>query len=116
MSWQSGWLFYTWIIPAGIAFAQHQAPQEVEEIADGRILTGRQAHKAGLIDHLGNLDLAVDRASALAGIEGEPNLVSIQLRKGFLQKLFGPFSRLGQKAAIGESLSGIPLWILPTHP
>jgi protease-4 len=99
-----------------IAAARQKASQEIEEIADGRILTGRQAHKAGLIDHLGDLDLAVDRASSLAGIEGEPNLVSIQIRKGLLQKLFGPFSRLGQKSAIGESLSGIPLWILPTHP
>jgi protease-4 len=97
-----------------IATARNRTPEDIEQIADGRIMTGRQALKAGLIDNLGDLDLAVKRAASLAGIDGEPKVIYIQPRKGFLQRLFGPFSGFGQRAAIAETLSGIPLWILPT--
>jgi protease-4 len=37
-------------------------------VAQGRVWTGRQAHGVGLVDTLGGLDLAVDRAASLAGI------------------------------------------------
>nr|WP_246325345.1 signal peptide peptidase SppA [Dissulfurirhabdus thermomarina] len=47
----------------------------VEPLADGRILSGRQARDAGLLDELGNFSLAVQRAAELARIEGEPTLV-----------------------------------------
>lgn len=40
--------------------------------ADGRIFTGRQALKLGLIDGIGTLDDARDAAAAAAGISGEP--------------------------------------------
>jgi len=49
--------------------------QEIEDIADARIFTGRQALKAGLVDDLGNLDYAIDAAADLAGIEGKPDVV-----------------------------------------
>src|SRR3984957_15500193 len=43
--------------------------------ADGRILTGDQALKLGLIDEIGDFQAAVDRAQKIAGIEGKANLV-----------------------------------------
>jgi len=42
---------------------------EVLRLADGRILTGRQALKAGLVDSLGNLHDAIELAAELAGVE-----------------------------------------------
>ncbi len=47
----------------------------VEPIADGRLLTGSQALKLGLVDKLGNFQDAVELAGTLAGISGEPELV-----------------------------------------
>ncbi|MEW6295479.1 MAG: signal peptide peptidase SppA [Candidatus Diapherotrites archaeon] len=44
------------------------------EVADGRILSGAQAKKAGLIDALGTRDKAILKAGELAGIKGEPSL------------------------------------------
>ncbi len=44
----------------------------VESLADGRVLSGRQALDAGLIDRLGTLDEAIAVAGRLAGIRGEP--------------------------------------------
>jgi len=48
--------------------------EEVEALADGRVLSGRQALEAGLIDRLGTLNDAVALAGRLAGIEGEPRV------------------------------------------
>lgn len=45
--------------------------EEIRSIADGRILTGDQAKKLGLIDRIGNYDDAVQWAGRLGGIQGE---------------------------------------------
>src|SRR5205814_1784764 len=45
--------------------------------ADGRILSGKEAHELGLVDELGNFDVAVKRARKLAKIENA-NLVQYQ--------------------------------------
>jgi protease IV len=47
------------------------------DFADGRILSGKEAKAIGLVDELGNLDVAVNRAKNLAGIS-EARLVSYQ--------------------------------------
>jgi protease-4 len=61
-----------------------------EEIADGRILSGRQAYDAGLVDELGNFETAVDRAKALAGIASANVVRYIQpFDLGNLFRLFG---------------------------
>jgi len=49
--------------------------EAVKRIADGRILTGRQALKLGLVDRLGSFRDAVQLAGKLAGIRGEPVVV-----------------------------------------
>lgn len=49
---------------------------DIKKIADGRIFTGEQALKAGLVDELGNLEDAVKTAAKLSGIKGEPVVVS----------------------------------------
>jgi protease-4 len=41
---------------------------EVEPHCRGRVWTGRQAHARGLVDRLGDLDQAVERAAELAGL------------------------------------------------
>ncbi|NPV26728.1 MAG: signal peptide peptidase SppA [Firmicutes bacterium] len=46
--------------------------EQVIQLADGRIFTGRQARELGLVDELGNYYDAVRLAGQLAGIAGEP--------------------------------------------
>ena len=60
--------------------------EKIHKIADGRILTGKQAKELGLIDEFGNLNDAVDLAAELAEIE-KPNVVELQ-KKTFLEELF----------------------------
>jgi protease-4 len=59
-----------------VAEGRSMLPDDVKKIADGRIFTGEQALKAGLIDELGNLEDAIKTAAKLAGIKGEPTVVS----------------------------------------
>lgn len=57
---------------------------DVKDIADGRIFSGAQAQKAGLVDKLGNLEDAIELASNLAGIEGKPHVVYARRSKNSL--------------------------------
>ncbi|HPL64521.1 MAG: signal peptide peptidase SppA [Syntrophales bacterium] len=56
--------------------ANRKIPKEkMKEYADGRIFTGRQALKLGLVDSLGDLESAVRTVAELAGIKGKPDIV-----------------------------------------
>lgn len=58
-----------------VAEGRKMPESEVLKIADGRIITGEQALGLKLIDGLGNMEDAIDKAAELAGIEGEPNVI-----------------------------------------
>lgn len=58
----------------------------IHAVAQGRIWTGRQAFEHGLVDHLGGLDLAVERAQRLASLEPH---------RGRLRHVRFPTPRLG---------------------
>ncbi|MBZ0159644.1 signal peptide peptidase SppA [Candidatus Methylomirabilis sp.] len=58
--------------------------KQVEVIADGRIFSGREAQSLGLVDQLGNLQDAIERAGALAGIPGKPTVIQERKRGPFL--------------------------------
>lgn len=59
-----------------VVVLERKLPRDkVLEIADGRILSGEQALNLKLIDELGNMEDAIERAAEMAGIEGEPKLV-----------------------------------------
>ena len=58
-----------------VADGRHMDEQAVRAIADGRVFSGRMALTLGLVDGLGNLDVAIKRAAGLAGIDGEPKVV-----------------------------------------
>jgi len=48
---------------------------KVVQIADGRILTGEQAKQLGLVDEIGDLQDAIDKAARMVGITGKPNVI-----------------------------------------
>jgi protease-4 len=63
---------------------------DVKKIADGRVFTGEQALKAGLIDELGSLEDAVQTAAKLSGIKGEPVVISKKERFSLINLLRSP--------------------------
>ncbi len=73
---------------AAVAEGRNLAPDKVRAIADGRILSGRQALDLGLVDELGNFRDAVALAGKLGGIEGDPEVVYAgRERPGLLAEL-----------------------------
>jgi protease-4 len=57
-------------------------------LADGRIYTGRQAHDLGLVDSLGGLEDAIDRAAELAGLD-EPNVITYREPRSIAEWMTG---------------------------
>jgi protease-4 len=80
------------------ALANADAQSKLRSIADGRILSGRQAQEYGLVDTLGNLQDAIDRAGKLAGIVGKPHVVQPKRRFSIFDLMSGKFGALINQA------------------
>ena len=74
---------------SAVAEGRKMVRDDVIKIADGRIFTGEQALEVGLVDEMGNLEAAVKSAGKLAGIKGEPILVTKKERFSLLDLLRG---------------------------
>jgi protease-4 len=108
-----------------VAIARKKPRDEIDRIADGRILTGRQAHTSGLVDALGDLECAVERAAKLAGLREKPKVLVIQPHKSFWQRLLRPILGGSEFGFIQPLLRNstsleytapplpIPMWIMP---
>lgn len=76
--------------------------QNIREMADGRVFSGRQAKERGLVDELGGLQDAVLLAGRLAGMKGKPEIVyGVKKKQGFLNYLSGSMA-----AGLVEAVSG----------
>lgn len=64
-----------------VAEARRMEKSQVLQYADGRVFTGQQALKFGLVDRLGTYQDALELAAKMAGIEGRPHVVSSRKRK-----------------------------------
>ncbi|MDR3073289.1 MAG: signal peptide peptidase SppA [Deltaproteobacteria bacterium] len=58
-----------------VAVGRSLPREAVTAIADGRVLTGRQALAAKLVDHLGDREAALARLQTLCSLEGEAELL-----------------------------------------
>lgn len=81
--------------------------EDLIPIADGRVFTGRQAKKLGLVDELGSMQDAIKITADLAGIKGEPHIIEkkkkISLFERFLKNsTLAGFIDNGKKIAAGD--------------
>jgi protease-4 len=68
----------------------------VRSLADGRVYSGEQAQRLGLVDQLGNFQDAVALAAEKAGITGEPRVIHAETRqRGWWQQLFTLWRGIG---------------------
>jgi protease-4 len=70
-----------------VATARNMPRASVLALADGRVWTGRQALKLGLVDQLGSRDDAIKLAAQLGGIKGWPTLKEYQQLPDWLKAL-----------------------------
>ena len=86
-----------------VAIGRDISIEEVTKIADGRILTGRQAHSLNLVDQMGGLQVSIEQLAKKVGIIGIPKIIKEKPRVGLLERIL--------KAAINQPLmdnSSIP--------
>lgn len=81
------------------------SPEHVEEIAQGRVWTGAQAVKNGLVDQLGGMDVAITRAKELAKISSQ-RPISLEL----FPKPLNPLQQLLQFTRKGSPIPFMGTW------
>lgn len=85
----------------------------VKKIADGRIFSGSQAKKKGLVDELGDLTDAVELSARLAGIKGKPQVIYPEKKSfGLWQTVLG--SRFPDRFA--DLFTGLRIMYLMPNP
>jgi protease-4 len=79
-----------------VAESRHMALEAVDAVSGGRVWTGRQALAHGLIDELGDLKAAVDKARALADL---PESTPVALFRGKTNALVPQLAEQANPAA-----------------
>lgn len=72
-----------------IVAERNLAKEDVLKIADGRILTGKQARELGLIDELGDLQEVIYAAAKAVGIKGKPRVLRPRKKRPTLLEVLG---------------------------
>ena len=98
---------------ARAATARKTTPEKIDEVAQGRVWTGKQALERGLVDKVGSFRDALKQAAALAKLDEQAPVRWIEREPGKLQRLAGLLNaRLAQ--AFGWDLG--PLLALGAGP
>jgi protease-4 len=85
------------------ATARSIAPERMDELAQGRVWSGRQAHESKLVDRLGTYHEALQAAAKRGGLSEDFRVVYIEREPRGVDRLLGML--------LGEvSLSSLPLF------
>lgn len=94
-----------------VAEARGMPVERVRALADGRVLSGRQALAAGLIDRLGNVEEAIGMAGRMAGLGSEPRVVMPPVEEvpWLMRTLFGETTArtIRQLGAVAAPMAGV---------
>jgi protease-4 len=90
-----------------VAASRHTSPEKIDQVAQGRVWTGRQAKQNGLVDVLGGLDAAVAIAKQRAKLaaDSEVELVVYPPRKSFYEIVSDQLNGSGDQAAVSTWLA-----------
>jgi len=99
--------FYTVFLDR-VAQSRKMPAEEVHKVAEGRIWTGRDAVKIGLVDELGGLAEAIKAAREMANIPPSAELKIVHYpRPGSLGEIFESFSMVGVDKALETFSKGL---------
>jgi len=85
-----------------VAEGRNMTFDEVDEIAQGRVWTGKQALENGLVDELGGLEDAIKLAASIAEIDQYRIRSYPDYKKEFKDMFSGPFSSVKQQVLATE--------------
>ncbi|MGM0624312.1 MAG: signal peptide peptidase SppA [Bacteroidota bacterium] len=90
-----------------VADGRDMTKEEVDEIGQGRVWTGRNAIEIGLVDEFGGLEEAVEKAAELADLE-DYEIGEYPRMKNFMEQLFSEFT-ISADVEMLEHLTGMEL-------
>jgi len=93
-----------------VAAGRRIEESQVRQFADGRVFSGVQAVRLRMVDELGGLEDAIDRAARMAGLEGPPRVVSPRRR-------FSVFDLLRNQLGLemGRAMPALPVFKTPLY-
>jgi protease-4 len=75
-----------------VATARHKTPQQVDQIAQGRVWDGGTARQLGLVDGFGGISDAIGKAAQLAGLGSERGVRYLEPQRSFRDELIEAFA------------------------
>lgn len=94
-----------------VAQARHMQVQAVNNIAQGRVWSGADAKRIGLVDHIGGLQDAVHAAAKLAQLKaGEYSVETLSPRAGWASKVLKRLGTVFARAGLSASIPA-PRWL-----
>jgi protease-4 len=78
-----------------VAQSRHKTPQQVDQIAQGRVWDGGTAHQIGLVDAFGGMPEAVAKAAQLAGLGSERRVRYLEPPRSFRDQLLETLASSG---------------------
>ena len=86
-----------------VAEARHKTPQQVDQIAQGRVWDGGAAHQLGLVDGFGGMSEAVAKAAQLANVGDERGVRYLEPPASFRDRLIASLaSEQGDDSAVPQ--------------
>jgi protease-4 len=86
-----------------VAASRHKTPQQVDEIAQGRVWDGGTAHQLGLVDGFGGIDEAIAKAAQLAKLGDERGVRYLEPPTSFREELIAAIaSDEGEDSTVPE--------------
>lgn len=98
-----------------VAKGRKLSPEQVEVIARGRVWTGRDAQKIGLVDELGGITEAIDYASKEANIEEKKILFYPAVKEDKLGELLEEIENQSNAGISIQSSPQLPKELLKTY-
>jgi protease IV len=89
-----------------VADSRHLPEKEVRALADGRVYTGLDARKAGLVDEIGYLEDAVQTAMALAGVK-DARIIGYDRSDGYRGSIYAAVPKVPSQIHVKLDLPGL---------
>jgi protease-4 len=89
-----------------VAASRHKTPQQIDQIAQGRVWDGGTARQIGLVDGFGGVNEAIAKAAQLAGLGDERGIRYLEPQRSFRDQLIDAFADSdNDTAAPGDAFS-----------
>jgi protease-4 len=94
-----------------VAEHRHMSLDEVDSVAQGRVWTGSQAQRRGLVDQLGTLEQAVASAARSAGLGEDYEVDYVEPRLSSFEQFFVDMASASIRMAGSQSMPGPGHWL-----